>query len=880
MDLDPARTLIGGPNESGKSTLVEAAHRAFFLRSKVTGDAQKSMVSTLYQGYPEVEVRFESKGEIYRIAKRFSGQTGTTRLTREGGQTWQQDEAEAKLNQLLGVADVGGGRGVADRAAAQWAHLWIRQGQGGENPSTYAESQKQSLLARLKDEGGSAAMESELDSRIAAAIAQRNAGQFGQRGGVIVGSELDLANKSLATATEALEQARKNALQLQEAVQSFTRADSLIREKENELDGLSRSKRETSEKLEEARRLSHLRDLEDRDTKQASAQHEELIRAERQIEALVLQITGESQAIKPKEDIARDLEVTVAEKRSKLETAIEHHRELDQRLREARATLEFAKAWRDQFDCQERLGQLKTLSLEVQRLRDVIQKLKVERAQLPELTKKSLSQLKALQSAHLEACIAQRAMASGITVKTSKLSIKVGGEDLGSGESRVITAETEVEVGDDTRLTITPGGGTSLRDANAMVEESCLALESALATAGITTIEEATRICEQRQELDSHIEVKDAELRGMNADSIEKDLAVASSSVEGATAEVLRRTGMVGVGVPAPADQAAAKDLVSASADALDGLEADELRSAASLDAAKKSVQDSEDELARHLRSIEDGRTELQNLKVKLTTLEESLGVAAERKEKRDAFSNTLQEAQQKLAQTEAALIALQPDALEADLDRFGRAFERTRSDIGEAEMQRAVAQNLLSRDGSSDPAEALAFAEAEFESARRRQLSVERKANAIRMLSSLFAAEQRSLSDQFTRPLADRVSGYLQQLFGSGAKAQVEMIDREFKTLMLSRDGVAFDFDVLSGGAREQVAAAFRLAMAEILAADHDGCLPVVFDDAFTNSDPSRVQTLQRMLDLAARRGLQVILLTCDPSDYASLGATTVSMA
>jgi uncharacterized protein YhaN len=281
-----------------------------------------------------------------------------------------------------------------------------------------------------------------------------------------------------------------------------------------------------------------------------------------------------------------------------------------------------------------------------------------------------------------------------------------------------------------------------------------------------------------------------------------------------------------------------------------------------------------------HLRSIEDGRTELQNLKVKLTTLEESLGGAAERKEKLDDFSNTLQEAQQKLAQTEAALIALQPDALEADLDRFARAFERTRSDIGEAEMQRAVAQNLLSRDGSSDPAEALAFAEAEFESARRRQLSVERKANAIRMLSGLFAAEQRSLSDQFTRPLADRVSGYLQQLFGSGAKAQVEMIDREFKTLMLSRDGVAFDFDVLSGGAREQVAAAFRLAMAEILAADHDGCLPVVFDDAFTNSDPSRVQTLQRMLDLAARRGLQVILLTCDPSDYASLGATTVSMA
>ena len=31
IDLDDSRTLIGGANESGKSTLVEAVHRAFFL---------------------------------------------------------------------------------------------------------------------------------------------------------------------------------------------------------------------------------------------------------------------------------------------------------------------------------------------------------------------------------------------------------------------------------------------------------------------------------------------------------------------------------------------------------------------------------------------------------------------------------------------------------------------------------------------------------------------------------------------------------------------------------------------------------------------------------------------------------------------------------
>ena len=45
-----------------------------------------------------------------------------------------------------------------------------------------------------------------------------------------------------------------------------------------------------------------------------------------------------------------------------------------------------------------------------------------------------------------------------------------------------------------------------------------------------------------------------------------------------------------------------------------------------------------------------------------------------------------------------------------------------------------------------------------------------------------------------------------------------------------------------------------------------HDGTLPVLFDDAFANSDPERQAGVFRMLQQAADQGLQVILLTCDP--------------
>jgi predicted ATPase len=108
ISLDPSRNVIGGPNESGKSTLMEAAHRALFMRYKTGGDVQTEMISD-GGGQPNVTVDFEVDGKRYQIAKRFSGQTGTAVLTQEGAATLKNEEAESRLAELpmgasLGVA--------------------------------------------------------------------------------------------------------------------------------------------------------------------------------------------------------------------------------------------------------------------------------------------------------------------------------------------------------------------------------------------------------------------------------------------------------------------------------------------------------------------------------------------------------------------------------------------------------------------------------------------------------------------------------------------------------------------------------------------------------------------------------------------------------
>jgi uncharacterized protein YhaN len=66
---------------------------------------------------------------------------------------------------------------------------------------------------------------------------------------------------------------------------------------------------------------------------------------------------------------------------------------------------------------------------------------------------------------------------------------------------------------------------------------------------------------------------------------------------------------------------------------------------------------------------------------------------------------------------------------------------------------------------------------------------------------------------------------------------------------------------------------------MAELLAADHDGCLPVVLDDAFTHADKNRIEKLKSLLYRASQNGLQIILLSCHPENYSGLSASEVGL-
>ena len=164
--FDPSRTVVGGNQEFGKSTLVEAIHNALFLKCRGTGAPHKAMRSDLHPGHPTVTLSFETGGRRYSIKKTFAATAAasSTILADEGpgsggvgtgGRTLQGDEAETRIHELLRAENLG--TRVADsRLKMQWAHLWVWQGTSGADPVAQANAEKpaEQLRDRLGRLGG------------------------------------------------------------------------------------------------------------------------------------------------------------------------------------------------------------------------------------------------------------------------------------------------------------------------------------------------------------------------------------------------------------------------------------------------------------------------------------------------------------------------------------------------------------------------------------------------------------------------------------------------------------------------------------------------------------------------------------------------------
>lgn len=875
VEFDDAFTLIAGPNESGKSTLLDALQAAFFLRARGNSAAHRAIRSEMHAGYPQVEVAFCIGDREFELQKTFSGQSGTARLAERGTEVWHGDAADEKLAELLQASDT-------SRPEGQWAHLFVAQHRSGDDPAECANAQRARLLRRLKEEGGGVAVVSDLDSAVMNRVDELYQEIFTEGGKHRTNGPYDRARSSKERADAELERARVRWSQLEEAGAVYARAEQDIVEK-------TAAVKEAEARLAERRaadeKAASLRVREAREqarSDMAAAKLAEWKRRETDIAEARAAIGACVDALEPLLALQKTGEEAFAAADQAFGEADAARREAAATAAGARLDVELADVLVERMGLAQRVAEAEAVLAEIGKIRKERAVLLEEAAKLPRVSEKDLKELRDLERDAHRTVAALKASAAKVRVIAAPSSVTVGDRALGPGDEALLTEDVEVRVGGGFRLAISPGGEAGLAEAKRAADVAASAFGEALRKLSVATLSEAERAYGARSDIERSVKDLDKRIAGSDVEGKERALEedrAAFAAVERRVAQ-LRENAVAG-GLPASlAEARQIRDAKSAAAQAAEVA----LRAAE----AKRARCEEEKAAAAQQRDkvVEEYRTKCAEKERHEARLAALLGEHGDDEERSAALAEAGREAaaaEAELKATAEALAALGAETIAEDIRRYESALAMHRATLNDAHGRKAGAAALLQQDGSSDPRGEVGRAEAAAARAGEEFAAVKRRTDAIGRLQALFQARRKALAERFTAPLAERIRTYLGRVFGTDLRVEVRVDGEHFAGIVISRGdfgGVPFEFGQLSGGAAEQVAAAVRLAIAELLAGMHGGSLPVVFDDAFTHSDPDRIEGLQSMLYLASQRGLQVVLLSCNATDYSALPAKQITLA
>lgn len=155
-----------------------------------------------------------------------------------------------------------------------------------------------------------------------------------------------------------------------------------------------------------------------------------------------------------------------------------------------------------------------------------------------------------------------------------------------------------------------------------------------------------------------------------------------------------------------------------------------------------------------------------------------------------------------------------------------------------------------------------------ELQEAERSLAAIDRHARAVRHLRTSLHRHRDAAHRAYVRPYTQALEELGRRVYGHDFAV---VVDDQLALASRTLDGATVPFADLSGGAKEQLGILARLAVAHLVDPAHG--VPVVIDDALGYSDPQRLRQMGEVLGSAGiTDDLQVILLTCTPERYSSI--------
>lgn len=869
--IDEGLNVVVGPNEMGKSTLLDALRAALFEKYSSKAQPIAALQNDRNQAGPVVELAFEMDDGQYVITKRFIKKP-YARLSCPDGRTLEGDAAEDTLRGLLGF-DEPGKTGAKPETIGMWNVLWVQQGHSF-GALDLPESARSSLHSALESEVGEV-----LGGRRGRALPQAIEKQLGElvtSSGKPRGVYKDAIDRrdALQSDLEGLRTRRAELSQtlddLEEAQDTLSRLSSTERDKEDqaELDG-ARTRHSQLSALE-ARIQAAATELQ---LKQRNLQQAEQVQDTRN--KLRENIAADEQAVKA----ARELLDGVSEQEK---NARKKYDGLQDAVRAAEAAVTKADA---AVTLKRRILAAVERDVRIRTLQDQLAKAQGAEKRQHEAQQAAAAILvtdKAIQGIRTAAKAVETvggrlsAAATTITFEMSPDSlagIEIDGKPLAGERPSVQAVEPAgITIPGRGRIIVDP----AIKDRDKLIaqhRDANAKLKAALDTVGVAGIEDAEDQYAKRQAFlqDAALARQEAALHAPATDDYEAGAAPLGDYIEG-----LRKI--------------LARDK--------DGLGLKELLSRQEAEAAL-STADNQAGQARH--DVDTARAQLagpgdtlEHLKTELTAAKTRHDDAGAQLKKRQEECRKAEEAcpDSKLqADIDAAravadaqkqaVSALESQRTDETLPQLGARIERLDKAIRDRRQKRETLNVRIA--GLKSRIEALEGAgldEAIQQKDRERELCdeecgrFEREAAVLTLLLSTLRAAEHDAKERYLSPVLKRVRPYLQLLF-PGAEIT---IDENLRVTGVVREaGYEEAFHHLSMGTQEQIAVLVRLAFAEMLV-EQGHPATVVLDDALVFSDDRRMSRMFDILNMAARN-VQVIVLTCREQLFEGLGGRQLSL-
>ena len=843
---DTGVILIHGDNEAGKSTILDALDAVLTAKHTSTAANIRALNPIGRDETPSVELGATVGPYTFTVHKSFAkGAKGKTelRITAPKREELTGEQAHNRLREIL-----------EEHVDEQlFGALFMRQGSFSD---VIEAAGIPSFTRALEQTGTDAGADTLEDSGLMQKVQKEYEKFFSPKSGAEK-QNLKEADAAVATAEEAVRESTARKAAYDDGVDEYARSEHEMRTIAAELPDaekeLAQRKAEAAAAREVAGKLAEAQEK----AKRATTDHQ---RAKTDLD---LRAALAERAEKAAAELA-ELEVLVEPAREKAEAEAERvaekkaaHASAREALIAARTITTEQERARELALAYERIGEVEEQVGELDRVDKEIAAVLAATPTRPVTDDDVRAIENASQNVALQRRLREAAAARMELTASKPTTITVDGDEFevgGSSQSLALHDGAQLTIGDVT-LTYRAAPGTT--DASHAVEDAEAELTSVLHTAGCESLEEARKLRDVHRDLAATLTTHRARradiLRGREADELRQELT-RLRELAGVPAHE-SEAGDVAILSVEEADAAldAARTAEKDASEAAHVLEVELAQLAAQPDAAK--LADIEARVDNHTSSRDAANADLITAREKISDAD--LAVAAE--EAALAEKQALAEVEELTSQVEA----VDPEQVESLREGTeNRVANLTRRYDAARDRKLELGFRVTSAEGE---AEILDKAKAALEAARVRRDRLRRQATAVKLLHGTLVEHRDAARAKYAEPFAQALQRYASRVFGPGTEFT---LDESLQVTARTLDGTTVDVGQLSGGAKEQMALLTRFAIADMVAGNDAGAMPVVVDDALGATDPTRLELMNALFTQVGARS-QVFVLTCFPQRF-----------